>query len=295
MKIQALAIIGIVLLLPMILILSRYIEHQTQTLSMQVSYDDKLQDSTYDALKAFQLNTSNSDSSDISNSKMRDVKAGCVAFFNSLANNFSMAGADRTTLENYVPAVVFTMYDGYYIYSPYTNTFDQGDLVERQDNGSLDYSDPKNVKNVDGDEIPNTQVQDGLEKYSEYYDKQRLVGLRPYIYYSCRYVHNNDIDVTITYSLDNYVVIKGRAKVGSNMETVDLHGYLLSGVNRNGTAYRSTNITQETGLQEYGYFSGEFTSDAGEKVTDSGSFDTVPCRKINGVRYYDLSGKRNGG
>ena len=128
MKIQSLAIIAVVLLLPMILILNAYIDNQTKTLGLQVSYDNKLQDSTYDALKAFQLNTSNRDSSDIANSKIRDVEAGCNAFFNSLANSFNMPGYNQTTLENYVPALVFTMYDGYYIYSPYINTMDQKDF-----------------------------------------------------------------------------------------------------------------------------------------------------------------------
>ena len=75
-KIQGLAVIAVMVLLPMILVLSGYIDSQAKTLSLQADYDHKLTTTTYDALKAFQLNTSNSDSSDIANSKIRDVEAG---------------------------------------------------------------------------------------------------------------------------------------------------------------------------------------------------------------------------
>ena len=133
MKIQGLAIIAIVLLLPMTLILGSYIDSQAKTLSLQVDYDNKLTSTTYDALKAFQLNTSNSDSSDIANSKIRDVEAGANAFFNSLKTNFNMPGYDKETLSEFVPALVFTMYDGYYMYSPYDNELDRNNSEENDD------------------------------------------------------------------------------------------------------------------------------------------------------------------
>lgn len=98
--------------------------NQVKTLSLQTSYDTKLNNATYDALKAFQLNTMNSDTSDLANSKLRDIEASANTFFNSIASNFNMVGYNQDILKEYVPALVYTMYDGYYIYSPYTNTLD---------------------------------------------------------------------------------------------------------------------------------------------------------------------------
>ena len=75
MKIQGLAVIAIIILLPMTMILNNYSTNQIKTLQLQISYDSKLQSATYDAIKAFQLNMSNSTTSDLANSKMRDIKA----------------------------------------------------------------------------------------------------------------------------------------------------------------------------------------------------------------------------
>ena len=89
MKIQNLAVIFIIIILPISLILTSYVQNQVKTLGLQVSYDTKLNNATYDALKAFQLNTFNSDTSDLSNSKMRDVEASANTFFTSIASNFN--------------------------------------------------------------------------------------------------------------------------------------------------------------------------------------------------------------
>ena len=50
----------------------------------------KLTNATYDALKAFQLNTINSDTSDLANSKLRDIEASVNTFFNSISTNFNI-------------------------------------------------------------------------------------------------------------------------------------------------------------------------------------------------------------
>ena len=56
MKIQTLAVIFVIIILPISMILTAYIQNQVQTISLQLSYDTKLNNATYDALKAFQLN-----------------------------------------------------------------------------------------------------------------------------------------------------------------------------------------------------------------------------------------------
>lgn len=164
MKLQGLAVIAIIIILPMTIILSSYSQSQIKTLQLQTQYDSKLQNATYDAIKAFQLNMSNSSTSDLANSKMRDIKASVNTFYNSLASHFNMVGYGKDVLQNYVPAIVYTLYDGYYIYSAYDNTLDNGESI---------------------------------------------YGLKPYIYYSCRYKPNGNSDFVITYSLDSYITIQG--------------------------------------------------------------------------------------
>ena len=172
MKLQGLAVIAIIIILPMTIILSSYSQSQIKTLQLQTQYDSKLQNATYDAIKAFQLNMSNSSTSDLANSKMRDIKASVNTFYNSLASHFNMVGYGKDVLQNYVPAIVYTLYDGYYIYS------------------ALD-------------------AEDKFDENASYKNGESIYGLKPYIYYSCRYKPNGNSDFVITYSLDSYITIQG--------------------------------------------------------------------------------------
>lgn len=103
MKIQGLAVLALILILPMSIILSEYMANQIKTLQLQSNYDSNLTDATYDAIKSFQMNMSNSSTSDLANSKMRDIKASINTFYTSLANNFNMAGYGEEVLKDYVP------------------------------------------------------------------------------------------------------------------------------------------------------------------------------------------------
>ena len=165
MSLDKLAIIFFIIILPISIVLIAYSNAQVNTLNMQVSYDGKLKSATYDAVKAFQTNTLNSSTSDLANSKIRDIEASVNAFFNSMSTNFNVAGYNTTTLQEYVPALVYTMYDGYYIYSPYINTLPENTYAITKDDGST----------VDDDT-------NATYKYNE-----KLYGLKPYIYYSCEY------------------------------------------------------------------------------------------------------------
>lgn len=260
MKIQGLAVIAIIIILPMSIILSSYSKNQIKTLQLQTQYDSKLQNATYDAIKAFQLNMSNSSTSDLANSKMRDINASVNTFYNSLASHFNMVGYGKDVLQNYVPAIVYTLYDGYYIYSAYKNTLDTAD--EFDENASF--------KN-------NTEI----------------YGLKPYIYYSCRYKPNSNSDFTITYSLDSYITIQGVI----NDESVNKSGYLLTGVNvENGTyKYRGVEIPEEnsiSNLKQYVYEPEATPSSSEGKIVLinqqklAGSINKYFCRKVNGVKYY---------
>ena len=238
MKYQYLAVVFVIIMLPISLVFSAYIGAQLDTLDLQISYDTKLDNSTYDAIKAFQLNTINSSTSEIVNSKIRDIEAAANSFFTSIANNFNMAGYNSDNLKEYVPALVFTLYDGFYIYSPFENTLDE-------------------------------ETRSRLPANATYTGGEEVTGLKPYIYYSCRYI-KGQMDVTITYSLDNYITVQGTDQNGKGINDA---GYLLDDSLYYNDAtgevrYRGVTITSEPQLREY--------------VGDV----EYAYIKINGVKYY---------
>ncbi len=286
MKLQTLAVIAVIIILPMAVILNSYTSNQIETLDFQISYDSKLQSSTYDAIKSFQLNMSNSSTSDLANSKMRDIKASIKTFYNSLSSNFDMPGYGEEVLKNYVPAVVYTLYDGYYIYSSYENTLDvtrESDTTERE------------------------SQRDTFATNAIFEDGEKIYGLKPYIYYSCRYRPNNgnDGDFIITYSLDSYVTIQGKIRNNSGgYDYVNEAGYLLTGVSKDsvGFRYNGVIISEENNkaqLSQNVYNPEKISADDSKNLKISykdehdntqevnvGTIQSYPSRKINGVRYY---------
>ena len=163
MKLQHLAIIFVIIILPISMVITVYIQTQIDTISLQSKYSTELQTATYDAIKAFQINTLNNKYSSVSDSKIRDIEASINTFYNSLGTEFGASGYDKESLQAFIPAIVYTMYDGYYIYGKYFN-----------------------------EEIDDYQY-----------------GLKPYIYYSCRYIKGGD-DFVINYTLDNNITIYGK-------------------------------------------------------------------------------------
>ncbi len=53
MKIQYLAVVFIIIILPISLVVSVYTQNQITTLNLQETYDSKLDTATYDAVKAY--------------------------------------------------------------------------------------------------------------------------------------------------------------------------------------------------------------------------------------------------
>lgn len=258
MKMIHIIAIALLIIVPMALILISYSNNQLKTIQLQVDYDSKLRGSTYDAIRAFQLNMSNSTTSDIANSKIRDINASVEVFYTSLKNNFISNGYNQENLKNYVPALVYTLYDGYYIYSPYENK-------------------------LDGIELNNN---------SEYSNGDWIYGLKPYIYYSCRYKPDDNSDFVITYSLDSYITIQGMV----NGELVNKSGYVLTGADFNGndiTTYRGVTIEKENGdlLQENVYIEDYNDNKVGENNTtvikhNTGKCIKAPHIKYDGTKYY---------
>lgn len=125
MKLQNMTIIFIIILIPVTLILSAYIGMQIDTAVLQQQYDTKLMDATHDAIVAFQVNTIQNKYSNNADSIRRDIKAAINTFSTSLASSLGMSGSNASYITPYIPALVFTLYDGYYIYSPNEYNYEQ--------------------------------------------------------------------------------------------------------------------------------------------------------------------------
>lgn len=225
MRIQDLAIIFIIIILPISIVLGAYTQMQISTISLQTEYDMKLIAATSDAIKAFQINTANSSTSDIANSKIRDIEASVSTFKASIKSVFGMNGYSEDDMNEYIPALVYTMYDGFYIYSRFNN---QNYLYEVDENG--------NVTN------------NPLDKNGE-----NVFGLKPYISYSVKYNPNSDLDIVITYSLDNYISIKGMVKVDGEKQYWDKSGYLIDGIKKDASGkitYNGVEIDKNVVLSE---------------------------------------------
>ena len=234
MKIQDLAIIFIIMILPISIVLATYTQYQIQTINTQTLYDNKLSSATYDAIRAFQINTSENQLSELTNSKTRDLEGSVSTFRNSIMSTFSLDGYSEDELNSYIPALVYTLYDGFYIYSPYKN---------------------ENGKSNNG---------------------EKSYGLKPYISYSCRYVKDN-IDVVITYALDNYITVQGTI----NGEYVNKKGYLIDNIDYN----------EKTGRVKYNGV--EITKEHTKEYLPMGTNTLYSYVKLGGKTYYfDQANKR---
>lgn len=231
MKVDGLAIILIVIILPIILLVTYLIQMQVDTVATECSYNTKLLDAAYDSMAAFELNTANEELSTVADSMRSIISATNNVFLNSLATSLGMSNASKELLQPYIPSVLYTMYDGYYIYSPsevpviaekqkagnatgeliategYYSIGDQGTITDAQIEGfsNATYGDIIYKTNFGGYEY--TTNIENAEKKIDYI-------LKPYTQYSGRYVVDGRIDVTINYTLDNYLNIVGNVGDG---------------------------------------------------------------------------------
>lgn len=247
MKLQNMTVIFIIIMIPIILVVSYYIGLQINTITMQKNYTVKLQTAAKDSIQALEINTVewNSASSNLADSKRRDVLAAINTFTTSLANGMGIGGAGKGRIQTYIPAIVYTMYDGYYIYS-----------------ASL-------MKDQDTDKDGLTQFNaDGTIKSN---GKSYQYILKPYSPYSARYVNvNENIDVTVNYTLDNYIRVYGtvngeyQAKEGYLVVCdddagvrVNKNGGSISGITYRGATIKPEALTEQVytdeGVKEYQY------------------------------------------
>ncbi|MBO5397393.1 MAG: hypothetical protein J6A36_00440 [Clostridia bacterium] len=295
MKIQSLAVVFAIIILPIVIILSYYIHAEVDTIAIQTSYDTKLIDSTHDAMVAFEINTANEDLSTVADSLRSIIEASTNVFFNTLATNLGISNAGNSAVDSYVPALLYTLYDGYYIYSPtrnpkvltyppengddiiyvgdrgvrylrtstYRNSnnelvefgvyeFDAAEYALEKDDDPSN-NEPETAKMDRYNALPGTikyefgQMlylnEDGTYSAQVHTNKQNpgdpdpTTGntkynqehvLKSYMPYSARYKRDNAFDITINYTLDNYLTIAGTIGSNTNKAYYSKTGYLIS-------------------------------------------------------------------
>ena len=216
MKLQQLAVIFVIIVLPISLVLAMYTDNNIDVLKTQAEYNDILLTATNDAVKAYQMNTLRNGYSTVNDSKIREISASVNSFFNSLASGMGSSAYKKEDLEPYIPALLYTLYDGYYLYGDYQN-------VVTINNGKQDYS---------------TQNSNELTSKS---------GVKPFIYYTCEYEGSGKFDIVINYTLDNYITVMGTDADGN---IVNRSGYLInpdtvSNVDESSKTLTAHNVTIE--------------------------------------------------
>jgi hypothetical protein len=122
MKLQNLTVIFVIVIIPVILLVSLYITNGLKTIKYQAIYDSGLLTATHDAIYAFELNTTNDAYSDNAETKRNILKSSVKAFERSLCNTCGISSFNTKEIEEYIPAIMFGMYDGFYMYAPSLNS-----------------------------------------------------------------------------------------------------------------------------------------------------------------------------
>lgn len=281
MKLHNLSVIFVIIAVPLILITSYYISLQIDTINMQTAYNAKLLDSTKEAIDAFEINTVewNANYSETADSKRRDVMASINTFINSFANNLGVTGTSRESIMAYMPAIAYTLYDGYYIYSP-ANTkvaikddngvgvvmtkkllesnkeLFSGYTYKEADEGKLLYKLAKGTKdgtyNVKKTDDTYENIDFTLDQENAATEYKHI--LKPFAMYSEKVG-----DWVINYTLDNYITIYGNVE----NEFVSKSGYLtdpkkiggmkhndISGISFNGKSIKPEYLSEQTAYKK---------------------------------------------
>lgn len=237
MKIQNFAIIFLVIAIPIILLLAYYLHLQQETLRMQIDYNAKLSEATKEGIETYEINSVELETL---NTERENVEATINSFITSLSNKLNIYGTAREYIENYLPAIVFTAYDGYYTYAPnqvLTETKENTGIITVND-GKFVFQKEKIEKTEEGTTKKITEVKEISDLEKEY--SHTLSSKIPYsAQYTGTTKDDKSIDLSINYTLDNRVYIYGT--IGG--ETIDRKnykdGYLVyfdnykSGINKN--------------------------------------------------------------
>lgn len=220
MNLQGLTVIFAIILLPIIIVVSVYLQGQIDTIALQTKYDNMLLDSTHDAVIALENNIANEDLSTVSDSLRSMIEASTNVFMNNIATNMGLSNAGESYIRPYIPALLYTLYDGFYIYSPtsvpeiYTNSDGVALRVgDKDDNGNEVTADDKPVTVNYGQIV--YKIND--KEYTTDLNKARKhikYVLKSYMYYNANYVGDDkssgsNYNISVNYSLDNYISLSG--------------------------------------------------------------------------------------
>lgn len=247
MKIQNLAIIFLIIIIPLIIILSYYLNLQRKTLQLQAEYNIKLGEATKEGIKAFEINTV--DWKNYKGNARSNTVAAINAFITSLSNNLNISGTAKEYMINYIPAICTTMYDGYYIYAPNYVPVNK----ENKDGVQLFYdtstTNPKQATTDTENAVSKNQILyeakpgEGKTYHYKTYDEEgneiteTLTNLttdsnkakKEYkhilsnqIQYSAQY-SKGDLNVVVNYTLDNRIYVYGK----KGEKNINKDGYLV--------------------------------------------------------------------
>jgi len=237
MKLQNLTVIFIIIIIPVILLQSAYISNGIKTINYQTRYDAGLISATHDAIYAYELNTINDTYSSNAQTKREILNASIKMFEKSLCKTCGISQFNTREIENYVPAIVFGMYDGFYLYAP--------SVIPKYKLQGYDSSDTE--CDLDDADLAYTMSNPTGEYKNEH-------NLKSYIYYS-EQIGDND-DITIRYTLDNYVIVSGKLPLtaGGTSEYIIKSGYLISidsNTEYDGSKYHGISIADTKAIQYY--------------------------------------------
>ena len=215
MNLQGLTVIFAIILLPIIIVVSVYLQGQIDTIALQTKYDNMLLDSTHDAVIALENNIANEDLSTVSDSLRSMIEASTNVFMNNIATNMGLSNAGESYIRPYIPALLYTLYDGFYIYSPtsvpeiYTNS--DGVAIRVGDTGSP--SEIEEKENKYG-QIVYKKKNGGYTTDLNEAEKHIKYVLKSYMYYNANYVggdksSGSNYNISVNYSLDNYISLSG--------------------------------------------------------------------------------------
>lgn len=298
MKLQGLSVMFALIVIPLILVLTYYIQLQVDTITLQNQYDSDLLAATHDAMSAFEINTANEDLSTVSDSLRTIIEASSNIFMNTLATNLGLSNASKAVIEPKIPALLYTLYDGYYIYAPTKvltiQTDSDGNAVYVGDKGvsggnnnRYTYTEPTDTSPGIGltyDNLDDASKKDygqllyvaksgsGLTANVADAKLETKNVLKTYMPYSARYIgtsNGKNVDVTVVYTLDNYLTIEG--SIGKEYYTKS--GYLIPAdaieeVKIEGISYTDVQKYNENSIQNL--------------IEESGKVATVKIKESDG-------------
>jgi len=244
-------------MLPLAVILSTYMQLQIDVVIAKEDLSTKLLDSAYDGILSFEINSLSIDN--VTGASIKGYVSSAVnTFFDTMSINMGASGGTKLDVQSYVPAILFTSYDGYYIYSPVKTSkakinmtaATSGNMYENygvasetpldgEDDGIVHGNGRSSGGEVElegasgsGSVTAVTGVGDNT-KYDDSSSRTKIsynYMVKPFIYYSAHYVDNvtNNYDVVVNYSMDNHIALFAKYKsTDGNIRYATKSGYLI--------------------------------------------------------------------